>query len=283
MGSVAGIILNLDGSWGLRGWQWLFLIEGFPAVLLSIAFLKYLPDAPQTAAWLTPPERQWIGAQLAAEGADTPGGLVSSSHLTGVGAALTDPRVWLFGIVNLLMLGTSYGYTFSAPAILQNLTHLDNTRVGFIISAFGLLGAAGMLFNAWLSDRTGRRYLHIFAPALLDSACFVVVALVMKPWIAVPIFALMLFAHNAMQGPLLATPTTFLKGKGAAAGLATINMVGILGGVLFPPMMGWFRDRSGNYQTGLGILALTMLVSAGVVFVLRTMARAANRRSVFSA
>ena len=117
MGSVAGAILNLDGTFGLRGWQWLFLIEGFPAVLLSVVFLKYLPDGPNVAGWLTAPERIWIEAQLAAEGADTPGGLVSSSHATGVAAALTDPRVWLFGIVNLLMLGVSYGYTFSAPAI----------------------------------------------------------------------------------------------------------------------------------------------------------------------
>ncbi len=282
MGSVAGAILNLDGTFGLRGWQWLFLIEGFPAVLLSVVFLKYLPDGPNVAGWLTAPERIWIEAQLAAEGADTPGGLVSSSHATGVAAALTDPRVWLFGIVNLLMLGVSYGYTFSAPAIVQNLTHFNNTRVGFIISAFGILGALGMLGNAWLSDRTGRRYLHIIAPALLDASCFVVVAIVLNPWIAIPALALMFLSHNAMQAPLLATPTTFLKGKGAAAGLATINMVGILGGVLFPPLMGWLRDRSGDYQTGLGILAVTMLVSAGVVFVLRTMARHKSRQTVFA-
>jgi len=130
-----------------------------------------------------------------------------------------------------------------------------------------------MLFNAWLSDRDGKSYLHIVAPALLETGCFAVVAFTLNPWIAIPGFAVMFLMHNSMQAPLLATPTTFLKGKGAAAGLATINMVGILGGVIFPPLMGWLRDRTGDYQTGLGVLALTMLASAGVVLVLRSLAR----------
>jgi ACS family tartrate transporter-like MFS transporter len=273
MGGVAGAILNLDGRFGLRGWQWLFLLEGLPSVLLSAVFLKYLPDGPREAEWLTTQERDWIETQLAAEGADTPAGAAKASHVTGVAEALADPRVWLFGLVNLLMLGTSYGYTFSAPAIVQNLTHFDNTRVGFVISGFGLLGAAGMLLNAWLSDRTGRRYLHIVAPALVEAACFVVVALVIKPWIAIPVLGLMFCAHNAMQGPLLATPTTFLKGRAAATGLATINMVGMLGGVIFPPMVGWFRDHTGNYQAGLAMLAVTMVAAASIVVLLRGMAR----------
>jgi ACS family tartrate transporter-like MFS transporter len=88
----------------------------------------------------------------------------------------------------------------------------------------------------------------------------------------------MFFAHNAIQGPLLALPSTFLKGKGAAAGLATINMVGILGGVIGPPLMGWARDLTGSYQNGLGVLALTMLAATAVVFVLRAM----NRRKLQS-
>jgi ACS family tartrate transporter-like MFS transporter len=82
----------------------------------------------------------------------------------------------------------------------------------------------------------------------------------------------MYFAHNSIQGPLLAIPSTFLKGKGAAAGLATINMVGILGGVIGPPLMGWARDLTGSYQNGLAVLSLTMLAASAVVFVLRSLA-----------
>ncbi len=123
---------------------------------------------------------------------------------------------------------------------------------------------------------TGRSYLHIIVPSVLEVGCLVVVALTANPWIAVPGLMVMFFAHNAIQGPLLALPSTFLKGKGAAAGLATINMVGILGGVIGPPLMGWARDLTGSYQSGLGVLALTMLAASAVVFGLRGM----NRRKL---
>jgi ACS family tartrate transporter-like MFS transporter len=130
-----------------------------------------------------------------------------------------------------------------------------------------------MLFNAWLSDRSGKAFRHMIVPSLLEAACLLIVAFTLNPWIAVPVLAAMYFSHNAIQGPLLALPTTFLKGKGAAAGLATINMVGILGGVIGPPLMGWARDLTGSYQNGLAVLALTMLAATGVVFTLRSMAR----------
>ena len=271
MGAVAGALLNLQGKLGLRGWQWLFLIEGMPAVLLSAVFLKCLPDSPKAAPWLTEPERAWIEDELAKEGSAVPG-----SHATGVGAALSDIRVWLFGLTNLLMLGVNYAYTFPLPSIVQNLTSLNATLVGYIISGMGLLGAFGMVFNAWLSDRRGKPYVHMLVPAVLESICLLIVCLTVNPWIAIPGLVVMYFAHNAIQGPLLAVPSTFLKGKGAAAGLATINMIGILGGVIGPPLMGWARDLTGSYQNGLGVLSLTMLAASGVVVVLRSLALKRN-------
>jgi ACS family tartrate transporter-like MFS transporter len=271
MGAVAGALLNLQGKLGLRGWQWLFLVEGMPAVLLSVVFLKCLPNTPKDARWLSAPERAWIETQLAAEGAQVPG-----SHATDVRAALGDIRVWLFGLANLLMLGVNYAYTFPLPSIVQNLTSLNATLVGYIISGMGLLGAFGMIFNAWLSDRNGKAYRHMIVPSILEALCLVVVAFTVNPWIAVPVLALMYFAHNAIQGPLLALPSTFLKGKGAAAGLATINMVGILGGVIGPPLMGWARDLTGSYQSGLAVLSLAMLAAASVVFLLRALSRRAT-------
>ena len=278
MGGLAGVLFHLDGLLHLSGWQWLFLVEGMPPVLLSFFFLKYLPDSPKTATWLTESERSWIEKQLAAEGADTPGGHLPDPHATSVAGALAEPRVWLFGIVNMLMLGTSYAYGFYAPILIQKLTGLNVTRVGFIIAGFGLLGAAGMLLNAWLSDRNRESYLHIIIPCVIESACFVVVARTMNPWFALPGFALMFLCHNAFQAPLLALPTTFLKGKGAAAGLATINMIGILGGVIGPSAMGWARDLTGSYQSGLGVLSVVMLTTAGIVGWLQFQTRRRRRR-----
>jgi MFS transporter, ACS family, tartrate transporter len=273
MGAVAGALLNLQGKLGLRGWQWLFLIEGLPAVLLSAVFLRCLPNNPAEAGWLTQSERNWIEARLAAEGQDVPGGHAISSHATGVSAALKDLRVWLFGLTNLLMLGVNYAYSFSLPSIVKNLTSFDVSIVGYIISGMGLLGAFGMIFNAWLSDRSGKAYRHMIVPSVLEAICLMVVAFTVNPWVAVPVLAVMYLAHNAIQGPLLALPSTFLKGKGAAAGLATINMVGILGGVIGPPLMGWARDLTGSYQNGLAVLGVTMLAAASVVYTLRTLAR----------
>jgi ACS family tartrate transporter-like MFS transporter len=100
----------------------------------------------------------------------------------------------------------------------------------------------------------------------------------MNPWFALPGFALMFLCHNAFQAPLLALPTTFLKGKGAAAGLATINMIGILGGVIGPSAMGWARDLTGSYQSGLGVLSVVMLTTAGIVGWLQFQTRRRRRR-----
>lgn len=264
MGAIAGALFRLDGVWHMRGWQWLFFVEGIPAVLLSVVFLKLLPDTPHHAKWLSRDEVEWIESKLRAEGEDVPGG-----HATGIGSALRDIRVWLFGLTHLLMLGVNYASTFALPDILRSMTGFSVAAVGYLLSGMGLLGALGMVLNAWLSDRSGRSFRHILAPGLLDAACLLAVVFTANPVIAIPILAIMYFAHNAIQGPLLALPTTFLKGEGAAAGLATINMVGILGGALYPPLMEWLRDRTGDYRLGLAMLSLTMLLATGVVYALR--------------
>jgi ACS family tartrate transporter-like MFS transporter len=268
MGAVAGALLNMRGRLGLLGWQWLFLIEGLPAILVSLVFLKALPDTPEDAPWLSRPEKDWIESQLASENISS-----SGVHATDVGSALGDIRVWLFGLANLLMLGVNYAYTLPLPSIIQDLTSFNPTLVGYIISGMGVCGAIGMVFNAWLSDRTGRTYEHMAVPILLEVVSLLIVAFVANPWIALPGLVVMYFAHNAIQAPLLAVPSTFLKGKGAAAGLATINMIGILGGIIGPFLMDWARDLTGSYKNGFAVLSLTMLAAAGVVLVLRSLAR----------
>jgi len=268
MGAIAGALFRLDGSFGLRGWQWLFLVEGMPPIVLSVVFWRLLPDRPADARWLSQSERNWIAGTLAAEDAAAPRG-----HAAGVGSALREVRVWLFGLTNLLMLGVNYASTFVLPDMVRSLTGLRVSVVGYIISGMGLLGAVGMIVNAWLSDRSGRSYRHMIVPSLLEAAALLAVAFTLSPYLAVALLAVMYFAHNAIQGPLLALPSTFLKGKGAAAGLATINMVGILGGLLYPPLMGRLRDVTGNYRLGFAMLSLTMLAATGVVFLLRSIDR----------
>jgi len=258
MGSIAGALLNLQGRLGLAGWQWLFLVEGLPAIVLSLVFLLYLPDTPADAAWLEPSEREWLQNRIRIDAE-------SGGHTNDVVRALRDPRVLQIALVFLLMLGVTYAYSFSAPAILQKLTGLSTSNVGFLIAGMGLLGAVAMILNANHSDRRGERYWHVIVPFLVIAACFAAAGLSTAPWVGVPALTIMVIAYNALQGPNLSIPSTFLKGKSMAAGIAAMNMVGMLGGFLGPYWMGIAKDLTGDYQRGLLTLTLPALIAAGIV------------------
>jgi MFS transporter, ACS family, tartrate transporter len=268
MGTVAGALLGLQGRLGLAGWQWLFLVEGLPAIVLSVVFLLCLPDTPADAKWLVPEERQWLTNQISLDAA-------SGGHTDDVFKALRDPRVLQLGLVFLCMLGANYAYAFSAPAILHNLTGFSITNVGFLIAAIGLLGALAMIVNAERSDRRGERYWHVIVPFLLIAAGFAVGGISTVPWVAVPALALTVIANSSLQGPHLAIPPTFLKGKSLAAGIAAMNTIGILGGFLGPYWMGIAKDLTGDYQHGLLTLTIPALIAAGIVMFIWRNARSA--------
>ncbi|MBV8632111.1 MAG: MFS transporter [Silvibacterium sp.] len=268
MGVLAGALLNLNGRLGLAGWQWLFLIEGLPAVLLSVAFWVLLPDGPGDARWLTADERAWVLEQIRVDAC-------SGGHTHDVWRALRDPRVLLLGLINLCMLGYNYAYTFSAPAILIRLTGWSPTKVGFLIAVMNLLAAAGMILNALHSDRSRERYWHAAIPFAVISVGYLVGGLSVSAWLAVPALGTVVIAHSALQGPLLSIPSMFLKGKGMAAGIAAMNTIGILGGFLGPYWMGVAKDLTGDYLHGLLTLTVPALAAAGMVLWLRRAQRPA--------
>ncbi len=273
MGSIAGALLGLQGRLGLAGWQWLFLVEGLPAIVLSIVFLVCLADTPADAKWLRPEERAWLLERIRVD-------TESGGHTHDVGRALKDPRVLQIGLVFLCMLATTYAYTFSAPAILQKLTGFSAGRVGFLIAGMGLLGAAGMVLNARHSDRRGERYWHVVIPFLLIGGGYAVGGLSTLAWLAVPSLAVAVISHNSLQGPLLAIPPTFLKGRSMAAGIAAMNTLGMLGGFLGPYWMGIAKDLTGDYQRGLLTLTIPSLIAARLMFRMRSAAlgSSASRR-----
>jgi len=258
MGSIAGALLNLQGRLGLAGWQWLFLVEGLPALILGVVFLFCLPDTPADAAWLALDEKTWLLDQIRIDAE-------SGGHTHDVVRALRDPRVLQIGAVFLCMLGVTYAYTFSAPAILQKLTGLSTANVGFLIAAMGVLGAVGMIVNARHSDRGGERYWHIIIPFVLIAFGYAVGGLSTLPWLGVPAFAVAVISHSSLQGPLLSLPSTFLKGKTMAAGIAAMNTIGMLGGFLGPYWMGIAKDLTGNYQHGLLTLTIPTLIAAALI------------------
>jgi ACS family tartrate transporter-like MFS transporter len=263
MGSLAGWLLGLSGKLGLAGWQWLFLVEGLPAVLFSFVILKMLPDSPATAAWLTPEEEAWLQAQLKTD--------AESAHLgheAGVMQALLSPKVWMIGAYFFCALTTSYAYGFSAPAILQGVTGWSVTQVGFLVACFGLAGAAAMLINGAHSDRSGERALHCIVPCMLIGAGYVTASYAHMPWLVVAALAASFISFQAMQGPALSLPTQFLAGRAAAAGIAAMNTITMFSGFVGPYWMGLMKDATGSYQAGLRGLALPALGSATAMYFL---------------
>jgi ACS family tartrate transporter-like MFS transporter len=266
MGSLAGGLLALNGKLSLAGWQWLFLVEGVPPLILSVLFWRYLPDAPQDAAWLTDRERIWLQGELRSAAAHT----LQSTHIgADLRAVLRDKRIWLIGVFYLCELTVLYGWAFSAPVILQSLTGLTVGRVGSLIAGMGVLGAVAMLLNARHSDRTHERPLHIVLPCLLMAAGFTVGGLTLHPLLAVAAFTLTVIAYNAAQGPSLAMPSAFLSGRTSAIGYAVINGIAMVGGFVGPYWMGRARDLTGDYQRGLLTLAVPCVLAAMLIYILK--------------
>jgi ACS family tartrate transporter-like MFS transporter len=158
---VGGLLLGLDGHLGLTGWQWLFLIEGLPAVIFGIVALGMLTERPADATWLSRDEKAWLENELAGEASR------SALRERGVLETLKNPTVWLLALVYLLALLAMIGVNFWAPTVVKELLHLTNQQVGGVTGVIGLVGLAGMLTNGWHSDRTGERLGHAAIPVLL--------------------------------------------------------------------------------------------------------------------
>ncbi len=266
MGGLAGLLLRQNGKLGLSGWQWLFLIEALPAILMSVIIWFALPDGPAKASWLNEAEREALdealggaqGRQLEAKRAAT--------HGDGFGQALRSPRVWALGVFYLVMLGSSYSVTFSLPLVLRSATGWQMGRVGGVVATFGVVGAAAMLLWARHSDLHRERRWHVAGPMLL-MACSLGVAgsLHLAGWATVIALLTFVTAYCAMQGPILTVGASALPGRAAAVGIAAINTCGIIGGFLGPYWMGWMREATGGYALGIGALAVPCVLAAGLI------------------
>ena len=263
MGAVAGWLMGLDGRLGLWGWQWLFLLEGLPAVLFSFVILKTLPDGIPQADWLTPAEKSWLQARLSEDSLRAHLG-----HGAGVIQALLSPKVWTIGAFFFFALTCSYAYNFSVPAILQDVTGLSVAKVGYLVALFGLVGAVAMLANSAHSDRTGERTWHCIMPCLVMGAAFLVASYTQSAWLVVVSLGLSFVAFVAILGPALAVPTQFLAGRSCAAGIAAMNTITMFSGFVGPYWMGRVKDATGSYDLGLRGLILPSLAAAALMYLL---------------
>ncbi|MGH6866782.1 MAG: MFS transporter [Methyloceanibacter sp.] len=257
-GPLSGALLELDGLWGFKGWQWMFIIEGLPAVLLGFAALKFLDDRPENASWLTVSERYALSATLAAESNAT-----REVGYADLVAALTRPRVLTLGLLYFCLVVGLYGIGFWMPQVIQTFG-LVPLEIGFLTAVPYLFAAIAMVLGR-RSDVTGERRWHIALPLLLGAFAFAWSAY-SGPLIPTLIaLTLATAGFYAALGPFWSLPTAILTGTGAAAGLALVNSMGNLGGFAGPAIVGLLKEATGNFLAALlflaGALALGALIA----------------------
>jgi ACS family tartrate transporter-like MFS transporter len=258
---VSEAILSLDQRGGLAGWQWLFVLEGAPAVLLGLLALRILTDRPEEARWLGPPEREWLGATMAAER----DARAQHGH-TGVFAGFASPKVWLLSTVYFLNTLVTYGVFLWLPKMLRDLSGSGGWRLTTLTSIPFVCALVGMVLIGRHSDRTGERKLHVAACALTASTGLVVgAAFTHNLPLLVVSFAFSQFGQRSVMSVFWAIPPIVLGGSAAAAGIALINALGNLGGFVGPSVMGWLHDQTGGYSGGMLVLAGALLVAAALV------------------
>ncbi|HEV2576504.1 MAG TPA: MFS transporter [Acidobacteriaceae bacterium] len=258
MGSAAGTLLRLDGRYGLHGWQWLFLLEGIPAVLLSVAIWFSLSERPRAATWLREDEREALESEIA--DAYPP---AHSQRRSALVAVLRDVRVWLLGLCGFCLLGANYAENFFLPEILRKLTGASTGTVGYMIALAAGAGAVAMIVNGMHSDRARERRWHVLVPVLLMAALMLIAGIHLQGWIAAVVLLLALPVFFSMQAPWVAVFVELFRGEQAALAIATVNMLSIVGGFAGPYWMGWMREFTGGYAVGIGSLCVVWLVMGG--------------------
>ena len=257
---VSAALLRLDGVMGIHGWQWLFLVEGIPAVLLGVMTWFYLPDRPRDASWLAPDEAVSLETVVEAERLERERAL----RLT-LWQALTHGRVWRLCVLYFSTIISFYGIAFWLPQIVQSFSGLSQGTAILLAALPYLAATVGMVALARHSDQTGERRRHVAFAAFLAAAALVTGALVQGHPIAAFI-ALCVAATGIWStlGPFWSLPTAFLSGTAAAGGIALVNSVGNVGGFVGPTIVGFLRERTQRFESGLLVLAVTLVV-AGVL------------------
>ena len=258
---ISGALLNLDGWNGLKGWQWMFIIEAVPALIMSVVVYFYLTDRPSNAHWLADDERKWLRDRLAAEVATRErDGAASWLH------SMLDGRVIALGFVYMGCNIPQYGLSFFLPQIVKAFG-LTNVQAGFVTALPYAVGAIGMILWSRNSDATKERKWHAIVPLLIIAAGLLAAANVADPTIKMAFLCVAGFGFFSVLPVFWTLPTSFLSAGGAAAGIAAVNSIGNLGGYFGPQIFGYLKDVSGEFAS-LVYLAVCALIGAVIVFAL---------------
>ena len=257
---VSGLLLGLDGAMGFKGWQWLFIIEGVPSVLLGIVTWFYLTDKPERADWLSTEQKAWLASKLDAEIAAKQ----AVQHMT-LGEALSSRKVLALSAIYFGFVGALYGMQFWLPQIVKAFG-LTNAQTGFVTAIPYVFGTIAMILWARHSDASRERVFHVGGPLLLTAVALAVSSYTSSPamtMVVLTIAAIGVFCTFAVFWTL---PTAWLAGTAAAGAIALINSIGNLAGFGGPFLIGWVKEATGHTSTGLLVLAALPLIAGLMVF-----------------
>jgi MFS transporter, ACS family, tartrate transporter len=260
---ISGLVLNLEGFAGLHGWQWMFILEAVPSLLMTAAVWFYLTDRPADAHWLLPDESAWLQDRLDAERRNRE----SIVRLTWL-RSLRDPRVIAFGFVYMAINIPQYGLSFFLPQIVEAFGGLSNFETGIVTALPYAVGAIGMIVWGRHSDKTVERKFHVVIPLALIVLGLGLAAVTPSPAIKMVWLCVAGFGFFAVLPVFWTLPTALLSGTAAAAGIAAVNSIGNLGGYFGPQIFGLLRDRTGGDVAGLMFLAGCAVVGIVIVLVL---------------
>ncbi|MEO8629114.1 MAG: MFS transporter [Betaproteobacteria bacterium] len=257
---ASGAILEMNGVLGVKGWQWVFILEAIPAVLLSAVVLKALTDRPAVATWLSVEQRQWLEAELQSERV-----VVERSGTLSLLQALVDKRVLALALIYFTSVTGSYGITFFLPQIVKGFG-LSNLITGLVTAVPYTVGAIGLVAWGHSSDRHHERRWHLIAASTVAA-----IGLLGVGWLhdsywalaAMSIATVGIYGSRACFWPM---PSLFLTGAAAAAGIALINSIGNLGGYVGPFIVGWIKDSTKSFEMALYFLGACTLLSAVITF-----------------
>jgi MFS transporter, ACS family, tartrate transporter len=258
---VSGAVLEMDGLLGLAGWQWMFVVEAIPAVLLAFAVLALMTDRPAVATWLAPEEKEWLETRLQ----DERRRIESAGHLS-LAQSLTDRRVLALSAIYFTIVTATYGITFFLPQIVKGIG-LSNVMTGLVTAIPYTIGTIGMLLWGASSDRRDERRWHFCVACVLAAAGLIGAGLFGSSFLALAFMSLATVGLYGSKPAFWPMPSTFLTGTAAAGGIALVNSIGNLGGYVGPFIVGWIKDATGSFETGLYFLAACALLSGIIAYI----------------
>lgn len=264
------IMQRFHGGAGFHGWQWMFVIEAVPALLIGIATILYLDNSIRSAKWLNDREKQLLEDEIAAQ----PQEKEQQTH--SLKAVFADPRMWWMSLIYFAFVTGQYGLTFWMPTLVKSTGITDTFQIGLLSAIPFIAAIVAMNVFGHSADKRRERRWHLIVPALMGSVGFAVAASFSHNTV-VSILFLSLAAGGVLTcAPLFwSLPTAFLAGSAAAAGIAIINSIGNLAGFASPYVIGYLKDMT--HSTSAGMYVLSAMLVIGAIAVWLTPAKLVNR------